>query len=66
MKYSIIDKAKGEIQGFNPDHHRILGDKMIVNENELRKVNINIEEAAKLLGGEVFTAAEMINEIKKY
>lgn len=66
MRYSIIDKKLGEKQGFNPEHHRFLGERMVVNENELRKVDGNIEEAARLLGGVLLTQAEVINEIKKY
>lgn len=66
MIYSIIDKRLGEKQGFNPDYHRLLGDKMVVNENELRKVNDDIEEAAKMLGGVLLTQAEVTNEIRRY
>ena len=66
MKYSIIDKKLGEKQGFNPEHHRLLGERMVVNENELRKVDGNIEEVARLLGGGLLTQAEVTNEIKKY
>ena len=66
MRYSIIDKKLGEKQGFNPKHHRLLGDRMVVNENELRKVDSDIEEAARLLGGRLLTNAEVINEIKKF
>lgn len=66
MRYSIIDKKLGEKQGFNPEHHRLLGERMVVNENELRKVDGNIEEAARLLGGVLLTQAEVTNEIKKY
>lgn len=66
MRYSIIDKKLGEKQGFNPEHHRLLGERMVVNENELRKVDGNIEEAARLLGGVLLTQAEVTNEIKKF
>ena len=66
MRYSIIDKKLGEKQGFNPEHHRLLGERMVVNENELRKVDGNIEEAARLLGGVLRTQAEVTNEIKKF
>ena len=66
MRYSIIDKKLGEKQGFNPEHHRLLGERMVVNENELRKVDRDIEEAARLLGGVLLTQAEVTNEIKKF
>lgn len=66
MRYSIIDKKLGEKQGFNSEHHRLLGERMVVNENELRKVDIDIEKAARLLGGVILTHAEVINEIKKF
>lgn len=66
MRYSIIDKKLGEEQGFNPEYHRLLDERMVVNENELRKVDSDIDEAARLLGGVILTHAEVINEIKKY
>ncbi len=63
MLYSIIDTQKGEIAGFSPVAHVLIqnGEKMIVNENELRMIDDNIEYAAQTLGGEILTLAEVKN-----
>ena len=67
MLYSIIDTKKGEAHGIVPRLHILCdkGRKMIVNENELRALNPDIEAAADLLGGTVMTEGEIINETKK-
>jgi len=67
MRYSIIDKALGETNGLNPMLHRLAGNgkKMVVNENELRHVNADIDTAATQLGGKVLTEGELRNELKK-
>lgn len=67
MLYSIIDTKKGEAHGIVPRLHILYdkGTKMIVNENELRALNPDIEAAADLLGGTVMTEGEIINEQKK-
>lgn len=64
MIYSIIDTHKGEQHGINPKLHTLLdnGGKMIVNENELRLVNDDIEAAAAQLGGMLMT----IHEVKQH
>lgn len=65
--YSIINTKKGEEQGFLALSHRTLseGNKMIVNENELRLVDEDIIEAVKKLGGtELLTNSELHNIIK--
>ncbi len=66
MKYAIIDTGKGEKHGINPKLHMLLDDggKMIVNENELRLVNANIEAAASELGGTIMTVHE-VNQYRK-
>lgn len=66
MKYAIIDTEKGEQYGINPKLHMLLDDggKMIVNENELRLVNANIEAAASEMGGTIMTVHE-VNHYKK-
>ena len=67
MLYAIINTKKGEEQGFIPLSHRTLskGNKMIVNENELRLVDEDIIEAVKKLGGtELLTNSELHNIIK--
>ncbi len=67
MLYSIIDTKKGEAYGIAPRLHILCdkGAKMIVNENELRTVNQDIEAAAEMLGGTVMTEGEIINERNK-
>ena len=67
MIYAIINTKKGEEQGFLALSHRTLskGNKMIVNENELRLVDEDIIEAVKKLGGtELLTNSELHNIIK--
>ena len=67
MLYSIINTKKGEEQGFIAISHRTLskGNKMIVNENELRLVDEDLIEAVKKLGGtELLTNSELHNIIK--
>lgn len=63
MIYAIIDTAAAEKAGFKAIAHRTVGDKMIVNENELRIVNGDIEEAARKLGGVTMSYDELMNEI---
>lgn len=67
MYYSIIDTAKGRAKGLNPYHHRLLkgGQKMVVNENELRRIYPEIDVAAASLGGKVLTKDETITLIKQ-
>lgn len=65
MLYSIIDTKKGEAHGLKPALHNLIGDKMVVNENELRYVSDDIYEAARTLGGDVMLEGEVIEELKK-
>ena len=67
MLYSIIDTKKGEANRLYARLHRTLanGTKMIVNENELRLVNEDIEVAASKMGGYLMPSSEVDNEIKK-
>ena len=67
MLYAIINTKKGEEKGFLALSHRTLskGNKMIVNENELRLVDEDLIEAVKNLGGtELLTNSELHNIIK--
>ena len=67
MLYAIINTKKGEEQGFLAISHRMLskGDKMIVNENELKIVDEDLMIAVKKLGGtEILTNSELHNIIK--
>ena len=68
MLYSIILTELGEKHGLKPHLHRLTanGEKMVVNENELRLVNPDIDLAATTLGGVVMTQGEVINELNKY
>lgn len=63
MKYAIIDTEKGESVGFKPLLHRLLqdGEKMLVNEKELKRIGDDIDVVAQNLGGETLTYSEMIN-----
>ena len=67
MKYAIIDTNAGRAKGINPAHHYLFADgsKMMVNENELRLVSTDIDEAARAMGGEVITHGQAITQIKK-
>ena len=67
MLYSIINTKKGEEKGFLALSHRTLskGNKMIVNENELRLVDEDLMESVKKLGGtELLTNSELHNIIR--
>lgn len=67
MLYSIINTKIGEEQGFLSLSHITLykGNKMIVNENELRLVDEDLMEAVKKLGGtELLTNSELHNIIR--
>ena len=66
MKYAIIDTAAGRAKGINPAHHLLFADgsKMMVNENELRLVSADIDEAASAMGGEVITHEQAITKLK--
>ena len=67
MLYAIINTKKGEEQGLLALSHRTLskGNKMIVNENELRLVDEDLIRAVKKLGGtELLTNSELHNIIR--
>lgn len=66
MKYAIIDTAAGRAKGINPAHHYLFdgSSKMMVNENELRLVSADIDEAARSMGGEVITHEQAITQLK--
>lgn len=65
MLYSIVDKNKAEDEGFKAILHQCTEDKMILNENELRKVDSDIEAAAHFLGGVILTNSEIREELKR-
>lgn len=53
MRYAIVDTDKAFAQGMIPAYHKLnnTGTKMVVNENELLKVDPDPEVAARALGG---------------
>ena len=67
MLYAIINTKKGEEQGFLKLSHRTLskGNKMIVNENELRLVDEDISESVKKLGGDKLLTNRELQDIIK-
>ena len=67
MLYAIINKRLGEEHGMLPHLHQLTanGEKMVVNENELRLVKSDIDLAAAMLGGVVMTQGDVINELNK-
>ena len=67
MLYAIINTKKGEEQGFLALSHRTLskGNKMIVNENELRLVDEDLSESVKKLGGDKLLTNRELNYIIK-
>ncbi len=67
MRYSIIDRKKGEDIGLKPKYHRLSrdGQRMVVNECELLKTGMEPAEAAAFLGGELLSEGECMNQIKK-
>ena len=68
MKYSIIKTSLGIKAGFPPLSHATSdnGRVMVVNENELRRVDADINVAAAKLGGQVLTHHEVINTLNNY
>ena len=65
--YAIINTKKGEEQGFLALSHRTLskGNKMIVNENELRLVDEDLSESVKKLGGDKLLTNRELHDIIK-
>lgn len=65
MLYTIVTKEKGTENGFKPENHTCLGDMMVLNENELRKIDDDIEAAAHYIGGTIMTNSEVKQFIKE-
>ena len=68
MKYSIINTSLGIKAGLSPLSHATSdnGRVMVVNENELRRVDADINVAAAKLGGQVLTHYEVINMLNNF
>lgn len=65
MRYTLIDKDVAILNGFRSETHRIVGGMMILNENELRSRQQDIEALAESLGGTLMTYGETVNKIKE-
>lgn len=67
MKYVIADRKKAEEYGFSPVTHMLTreGTMMVLNENELRRINADIDTAASAMGAVVMTRAEAMTYINK-
>ena len=63
MIYAVVKAELAERAGFPQFTHRVLGDVMILNENELRNIDGDIGEAANKLGGVTMTHNELQNYI---
>lgn len=64
MRYALIERNVAEKAGYSPLTHRIVGSKMILNENELR-ADGDAEETARNLGGFLMTHSEVTNKIRQ-
>ena len=65
MRYTLIDKDVAILNDFRSETHRIVGGMMILNENELRSRQQDIEALAEALGGTLMTYGETVNKIKE-
>ena len=66
MIYAVIDKNKGDSAGCLMITHNTDGDKMIVNENELRLRGDDIAAVAKSLDGELMSYGQLLEWIRKH
>lgn len=65
MKYAVVNTTLAEKAGYMTILHRTIGDKMVLNENELSKINADIDESARSLGGVIMTYNELQEYIKQ-
>ena len=65
MRYAIIDIDKAKGAGFQEILHNCYGSKMVVNENELRHLDKDIDEVARKLGGYTLSNSELTEYIRK-
>jgi hypothetical protein len=68
MKYCIGDLKICRDYGFRDDFHSVneKKGKMVLNENELRRVDEDIEKAAKIVGGEILTLSQLEDKVKEW
>lgn len=64
MKYAVVNTTLAEKAGYMTILHRTIGDKMVLNENELSKINADIDESARSLGGVTMSYNELQEYIK--
>ena len=65
MIYAVVNIRLAEKEGFVTILHRTVGDKMVLNENELAKIGDNIDEVARKLGGVTMSYNELQEYIKQ-
>ncbi|MGN1229914.1 MAG: hypothetical protein ACI4T5_09740 [Prevotella sp.] len=65
MIYAVVNTKLAENEGFIRILHRTIGDNMVLNENELSRIDGDIEDAARKLGGVTMSYNELQEYIKK-
>lgn len=65
MLYCIANKQKAIEHGFIEIAHTSVADKIVLNENELRKINDDIKKAAEALDGVLMSLAKVKEYITK-
>lgn len=65
MIYAVVNTKLAEKEGFVTILHREIGDKMVLNENELAKIGDDIDEVARMLDGVTMTYNELQEYIKQ-
>ena len=68
MRYAIADTDKAVFKGIDVKIHRTnnVGNKMVVNENELLRINSDASLAASQLGGELLEHEQLKVELNKW
>lgn len=65
MRYALVNRKKAVAAGFSELAHKVTFNGMVLNENELRKVDADdLDAAVRLLGGErLVSLSEIKNEL---
>ena len=68
MKYAIVQVDIAGRYGVTPENHNCNNNQrlMVVNENELRRIDSDIAKAATLLGGELLSLSECTEQCKSW
>lgn len=68
MRYAIVDTDKAVYKGIDVKMHRTnnTGDKVVVNENELLRINADASLAASQLGGVLLEHEQLKVELNKW